>query len=238
MANAPVISAEAVKPLPTLLVDSRESRSEVPSWLKKLGYATDSAELQVGDYWAPGFVIVERKVNTDFILSIMDQRLFGQAELMACHEDRAVMIIEGPLNPGGSQIEPESLAGALSALVMYYGLQILPTTGPEQTARVIGRLLRNRVEGLGYDIPSRASKPKIDGAMSQYLLEGCPGIGPAMARRLLVHFGSAGAVFAASAKDLQAVKGIGAKMAEAMLYAIHHKPSAFRDTKGPAPASW
>ena len=179
---------------------------------------------------------MERKVNTDFILSLMDQRLFGQAELMACHEDRAVMIIEGALTGMRSKVEPEALAGALSALVMYYGLHILPTTGPEQTARVIGRLLRNRAQGLGYDISSRPTKPKVDGAMSQFLLEGLPGIGPQMARRLLMHFGSAAAVFTATTKELQGVKGVGAKMADAITAALHHKPTAFRDTKNPAPS--
>lgn len=224
-----------LKPVPLLLVDSRESRSEVPAWLAKLGYATQSTELQVGDYHAPGYVLVERKSAVDFVTSLMDSRLLGQAEMLASHDDRAVMIIEGGLDKVRSAMQPEAVAGALSALTMYYGLTVLPTTGPEQTARVLGRLLIHRVNGLGYDIATRVAKPKVDGAISQYLVEGMPGVGPQVARRLLEHFGSAAAVFAASSVELQGVKGVGAKMADAMLQALHHKPSAFRDTKGPAP---
>lgn len=230
-------AAPGLPPLPTLLVDSRESRCEVPIWLRKLGYATESAELAVGDYHAPGLVIIERKAAGDFVSSLLDSRLFGQAELLAAHDDRAVMIIEGTLDRVRSDIQPEALAGALSALSMYYRLSVLPTTGPEQTARVIGRLMLHRSTGLGYEINLRTAKPKVDGAVSQYLVEGLPGIGPAMARKLLAHFGSAAAVFGASSAQLQAVKGVGAKMADALQRALHHRPTWFRDTKGPAPGN-
>ena len=221
--------------LPTLLVDSRESRSDVPTWLTRLGYATESTELQVGDYHAPGLILVERKVASDFVLSLMDGRLFGQAELLANHEDLSLLIIEGRLDTVRSAVEPEAIAGALSALAMYYDLKVLTTVGPEMTARVIGRVVMNRTNGLGYDIGSRVLKPKLDGAMSEYLLQGLPGIGPQMARRLLGVFGSAAAVFAASETQLQTVKGLGAKMAAQIVSALHHKPTNFRDTKGPAP---
>ncbi|MBK6616616.1 helix-hairpin-helix domain-containing protein [Ottowia sp.] len=56
-----------------------------------------------------------------------------------------------------------------------------------------------------------------------------------MARRLIGEFGSAAAVFAASSAELQKVKGIGAKLAGDITVALHHRPTAFRDTKGPAP---
>lgn len=229
-------SATSSPALPTLLVDSRESRSEVPSWLIRLGIATASTELQVGDYHAPGHVIIERKVNSDFMLSLMDGRLFGQAELLANHDDRAIIVIEGSLADVRSEIAPEAIAGALSALAMYFGLSVLPTVNAEQTARVIGRLLAHRVTGLGYDIPMRVAKPKVDGALSQYLLEGLPGIGPGIAQRLLQHFGSAHAVFNASEAELQGMKGIGKKTAEGILRALHHRPTAMRSTKGPAPS--
>jgi len=222
-------------PLPNLIVDSRESRSDVPRWLTKLGYETSTAELQVGDYHAPGLVIVERKTSTDFVLSMMDGRLFGQAEMLANHDDLAIMVVEGVLEAGRSVLDPDALPAALAALTGYYGLNVVGTSGPEMTARFIGRKMRQMVNGLGYHIGSSTGKPKIDGAMSQFLLEGLPGVGPQMARHFLAHFGSAAAVFAASVEELQRVKGVGAKTALAIFNAVHHKPTAFRDTKGPSP---
>lgn len=64
-------------------VDSRESRSDVPRWLSRLGYTTTTAELAMGDYAIGEKVLVERKAANDLALSIMDGRLFGQAELLA-----------------------------------------------------------------------------------------------------------------------------------------------------------
>ncbi|MCL4682447.1 MAG: hypothetical protein KJZ92_14410 [Rhodocyclaceae bacterium] len=54
-----------------VIIDSRESRSEVPRWLERLGVATEQAEMQVGDYLVADAFLVERKAANDFALSII-----------------------------------------------------------------------------------------------------------------------------------------------------------------------
>lgn len=216
-------------------VDSRESRSDVPRWLSRLGYTTTTAELAMGDYAIGKKVLVERKAANDLALSIMDGRLFGQAELLASADAKmACVVIEGSLGELYSAIDPEAVAGALSTLTLYYGLPVIPTPSAEHTARLLGRLARHATEGLGYEIALRAGKPKTDGGRAQYLVEGLPGVGAETARKLILHFGSAAAVFAAGESDLCAVKGIGAKTARGILDALHARPTAFRSTKGAA----
>ena len=46
-----------------------------------------------------------------------------------------------------------------------------------------------------------------------YLLQGLPGIGPRMAKRMLEYFGSVENVFAADEQELTRVEGIGKKKA-------------------------
>ncbi|HEY0947463.1 MAG TPA: ERCC4 domain-containing protein [Opitutaceae bacterium] len=218
-----------------ICVDSRESRSDVPRWLARLGYAITTAELAVGDYAIADKLLVERKAANDLALSIMDGRLFGQAELLASADAKmACVVIEGSLGELYSSIDPEAVAGALSTLTLYYGLPVIPTPSPEHTARLIGRLARHVTEGLGYEIALRAAKPKTDGGRAQYLVEGLPGVGAETARKLILHFGSAAAVFAAGEAELCAVRGIGAKTARGILDALHARPTAFRSTKGAA----
>lgn len=56
-------------------------------------------------------------------------------------------------------------------------MPVLVVPGPEQTARLLARMVRHATEGLGYEIPLRAKKQRPDGAMAQYLVEGLPGVG-------------------------------------------------------------
>lgn len=212
-------------------VDHRESRCAVPSWLNRLGFQTEVAELPVGDYRIGDKVAIERKDANDFALSVMDGRLFGQAELLASTFPNCAIVVEGDLSSVYSKIEPEALAGALSALVVFFQMPVITVRDEEATARLIGRLGKHATEGLGYEIALRTSKPKHDGGLAQYLVEGLPGVGAETARRLLQHFGSPGNVFAAGANELQQVKGIGAKTATGIRAALDYAPSSFRSTK-------
>jgi ERCC4-type nuclease len=121
----------------------------------------------------------------------------------------------------------------LSAIVVFFGIAILPSANAMTTARLIGRLGTHALDGLGYEIPARVKKPKQDGAVAQYLVEGLPGIGPESARKLLAHFGSSRAVFAATTEALRAVPGIGPKTAAGIIAALDHQPTQFHSTKGP-----
>lgn len=103
----------------------------------------------------------------------------------------------------------------------------------DSSARLLARMHKHLTEGLGYEVATRVAKPRVapDGAMSQYLVSGLPGVGPELARRLVMHFGSAGAVFAASEKDLCSVKGIGTGTARKIVESLQLRPSNFRTTK-------
>ena len=46
---------------------------------------------------------------------------------------------------------------------------------------------------------------------AQFLIEGLPGVGPSIAKKLLEHFGSAQAVLGASPEQFKAVRGMGPK---------------------------
>lgn len=62
--------------------------------------------------------------------------------------------------------------------------------------------------------------------------EGLPGVGPETARKLVSHFGSPRAVFAAGAQQLRRCKGIGPKTADSIAAALDLRPTAYRQTKG------
>ncbi|MBS3912741.1 MAG: endonuclease [Hydrogenophaga sp.] len=215
-----------------LIVDSRETRCDIPNTLRSLGVPFEIAELSAGDYKLGPFLI-ERKSANDLVASILDGRLFEQAEAICLNADRPMIVIEGDLTAVVSAIDYESLLGAISALTVFWEIQVLHLPSSQSSARLVARMHKHLTDGLGYEVATRVAKPRAapDGAMSQYLVSGLPGVGPELARRLVQHFGSAGAVFAASEKDLCSVKGIGAGTARKIVESLQLRPSSFRSTK-------
>lgn len=204
-----------------IIVDSRESRSGLALQLTRLGANVIGEELECGDYiLADGFG-VERKTASDFVLSIQDRRLFSQAAIMKSAYRRVVVIVEGDIFATRSSMTPEALLGAVSWLTVIEGIPVLSSSSTNQTAQLLMTMQRHAVEGLGYEIALRGSKPKDRTAQSQFLVEGLPGIGPAAAKKLLAAFGSAKAIFEAPVEALRAVAGIGPKTIQAMHETLH-----------------
>ncbi|WP_297500033.1 ERCC4 domain-containing protein [Ferrovum sp.] len=220
----------------TLVVDSRETNSGVKRRLESLLIPFEQAELTTGDFQIGEFLI-ERKTAQDFAASILDRRIFGQVENLVSVSTKPVLLIEGDIATVVNNLHPDALPGAISAMLVYYGVRLTHVSDNWGTARLLGRMHKHLNDGLGYEIPLRPEKPAFrpNGALSQYLVEGLPGVGPELARRLLLHFGSARSVFAANVDSLCAVKGVGRKTALSIAEALDSCPTAFRVTKTPPP---
>ena len=198
--------------MPHITVDQRESRSPVIQALRADPEVTiELRELSCGDYLVREDVAVERKSATDFVLSIFDQRLFQQVARLKQEYARPIFIVEGNVFKTRSQITPKALHGAISYLVAIEGVTLLTYDGPAETALSIATMARHLQEGLGYEVPSRAAKPKVGPDTAQFLLEGLPGCGPKTAKTLLSTFGSPLAAFSAPVEKLCEVPGVGKK---------------------------
>lgn len=198
-----------------LRVDNRETRSGLTQQLKsRSDLEVKFEDLPVGDFLLSDDVVVERKAASDFVLSILDKRLFSQVQLMKAAYARAIVLIEGDVFATRSAIQPDALRGALSWLAVIEGVAVMTTQGPLESAACLAVMTRHAQEGLGYEIALRAGKPKSLDVLSRFAVEGLPGCGPATARKLLRHFGTVRAVYNASADELSAVSGVGRKQAE------------------------
>jgi excinuclease ABC subunit C len=82
--------------------------------------------------------------------------------------------------------------------------------------------LLQRVRDEAHRFAIAHHRARRDRAMTDSLLDGLPGVGPARKRALLTHFGSPEAVLAASSEELQAVPGLPAKLARD-LHALLHR---------------
>lgn len=221
-------------PSTPLIVDSRETRSGMISRLSTLGIPVETEEMAAGDYRI-GPYLIERKTTNDLAASILDGRLFSQAEGVCNNADRPMLLIEGDLTKIASQIQTEALLGAISALTVFWHLQLVQLPDMDASSRFLARLHKHMTEGLGYEVPTRVQKPRVapDGAAAQFVVGGLPGVGPEMARKLLAHFGSARAVFQATQSELCLCKGVGPTTARNIAQALDTKPTSYRNTKLP-----
>jgi len=196
-----------------ILVDHRELRSGIPGALKRAGVPVAAAQLPAGDYVLSDRLIVERKTGADLAASIKDRRLFEQVDRLGEAYAAVVLVVEGePVH-----ISEASWKSALGR-VLVGGVALLPTEDRDDTARWLARLYR--LEGKG---PTRARgaprprRPTADlAAVAEDVLGCLPGVSTVGARRLLAHFGSLAAVFAADEPALRAVTGIGPIRAAAL----------------------
>ena len=207
-----------------IVCDHREARSTVPTALA----AHPNVELSVhhltlGDYRVNDTLIVERKTLTDFAQSIRNGRLFAQASRLArCNQARPCLILEGTrLTHWTASLPRSALQGAVITITLVFGLPLLRSSGPEETAALIlyaaDQLQRGPVR------PRRRCGYPLKGLTrhQSYLLQAVPGIGTIRAQLLLETFGSPFGVASATTEQLQIVEGIG-QAAATKIYRVFH----------------
>jgi ERCC4-type nuclease len=199
-----------------IAVDDRERCPDVVSALRKMKDVHVNFErLSLGDYSVDKRLLVERKTIHDFALSVMSGRIFRQASrLSSCSHARACFVLEGSDSDfAHTAISNEAFQGAVITVTLVFGLPLLRSHSPEETAQLIltaSRQLARRVKG----IPKRRSQRISSKRRLQVLLLQCvPDLGPVKALALLRSFGSLERVIAATYDELAAVPGVGSKTA-------------------------
>lgn len=173
--------------------------------------------LASGDYRINNHILVERKTARDLLLSIVDHRFFSQIRRMKNLSYRTLMIIEGDPFRTDLGFTPEAIKGALLSCQVIWQLPVLFTQSVHETTDTllaIGRLIEKKDEVIllrgGY-------RPRRLRTRQLYFLQGLPGVGPRLAKRLLDQFGTPLNVLNSSIAELSAVEGIGNGRASAIL---------------------
>jgi ERCC4-type nuclease len=171
------------------------------------------ARLDAGDYLVEGGVLVERKTYADFAASVADGRLFPQAARLARSPHRPVVLIEGLPTASMPDVHPNALKGASISLAVMWRLPVLHSSDPQDSLQIL-RCLANQASRSTQNVLRRYDcKPKRLASRRLYVLQGLPGVGPALAYRLLLQLGSVERVVTADEATLMQVRGLGAKKA-------------------------
>jgi Fanconi anemia group M protein len=196
-----------------LRVDFAERNAALLDLARACGdFDVQMVRLAIGDYSIDERVVVERKTYVDFATSLADGRLFPQAAALARSPHRPVVLLEGPTPPRLPNVHPRALKGAVVSLAVMWRLPVLYARDPEDSLRIL-RDLAHQASGAGGVLPRYDRKPKRLASRKLYMLQGLPGVGPALAHRLLLEFGSVERVITASEGALMQVRGVGSKKA-------------------------
>jgi len=200
---------------PTIIVDSRELGSPTTRELSKYDILITQETLSIGDFIISDRTAIERKTAEDFVASIIDGRLFEQISNLKSAYEMPVLLIEGESFQTSRNIAPEAVMGAVASIIVDFGVPVVWTRSPSETALLLLSIAR-REQSKGERRPRirMERKPESLAHEQEFVVAGLPLVDTVIARRLLKAFGTVEKVFVASENELQNVEGIGKKISE------------------------
>jgi len=197
-----------------ITVDYRETTSGITDLFKNSGALVEIAKLSYGDYIINDTITVERKTAKDFLISIIDGRLFNQMSNLKKFCNHPILLIEGNPYETDHNFDKMAIKGTLISIQTIWYVPIIFSRTKEDSRDIL--LMISRQVGTSIDVvPLRGGyRPKRLKSKQLYLLQGFPQVGPKLAKRLILHFKSVSKIMNASAQALTEVDGIGIISAE------------------------
>ena len=198
----------------TIVCDNRETSGPVVRALSIMGVFLELDQLKVGDYIISNRVGIERKSGSDFNDSLMDGRLFDELINLNKNFKRSILILEGdPFQ--NTNINHNSLYGAISSIILNMGITIYKTRDSRETAMFLYQLAKKEQTRSESKIKLRFDKAPVDNShLLEYIIGGVPGINSSRAKRLLKAMKTLQTIFTSDIGDLMKVDGIGRKIAQ------------------------
>ncbi|WP_027471732.1 ERCC4 domain-containing protein [Saccharicrinis fermentans] len=193
---------------PSITVDYREVPSGIPDILKEKYCFIEMKRMKTGDYVINEQVVVERKTKDDFVVSLIEGRLFKQCYHLRKSAFIPTLIIEGNPFCTGHAITREAIRGALLSVSVAWQIPINYTSSVEDTVQMLWMIAQQN-QNQQQVLYRRGYKPKTLYKRQQYFLQGLPMVGPKIAAELLQHFGTIEGILKADEKSLLAVPGMG-----------------------------
>jgi Fanconi anemia group M protein len=195
-------------------VDYREKPSGLIELLKKEDVEIEIKKISYGDYVINNSITIERKTARDFLVSIIDGRLFNQLSNLRKYCVNPIILVEGNPFKTDFAFDHTAIKGALISTQAIWYIPVLFSRSKEDTRDIF--LMIGRQEEASLDVvPLRGGyRPKRLKSRQLFILQGLPKVGPTVAKRLLIHFGSVSSVMNATVEDLVQVQGLGRTSAE------------------------
>jgi Fanconi anemia group M protein len=199
-----------------IFVDHREKGSGVIKELVDLNVKLKLEQLNMADYILSSRCGVEFKTVEDFANSIIDGRMLEQIKGLKNNFERPLVIIEGEQDLFSVRnIHPNAIRGMLATIAVGYGIPILSTKNPKESAALLLAIAKREQEETGKDFSMHADrKPMTLKEQQEYVVSALPNIGGTLAKELLKKFKTIKKIVNAKEEKLQKVSKIGEKKAK------------------------
>jgi ERCC4-related helicase len=194
-----------------IIADFREKGSAVLKKLLEMNADLIIEKIEVGDYQISERVGIEFKTTIDFIESLIDGRLLTQLPELKRNYEKPLIIVEGNQDIYSLRnVHPNAIKGMISTILINFGIPILYTKNPKETAEYILSIAKREQEEGKRNFSAHAEKRLLSTKEHQeYIISSFPGIGTIVAKSLLKHFKTIKSIINAEEKELLEVDGIG-----------------------------
>ncbi|MEK6839874.1 MAG: ERCC4 domain-containing protein, partial [Nanoarchaeota archaeon] len=208
-----------------IIVDHRERASGIIKELAKNGFDVEVRQLITADYIIEGqdrngnrlTIGIERKVQSDFLNSIIDKRIIQQLIYLKENFSAPLLIIEGSENIYTLRnFHPNAVRGMMAAIAIDFQIPIIHTKNMRDTAALLEVIARRLEKPRSQLSLLKKRKPASLKEQQEYIVESLPLIGPQMAKALLKNFKSVKNIFNASEDELLKMEKMGKKKIEGM----------------------
>jgi Fanconi anemia group M protein len=200
-----------------IIADHREMRSKVIESLEKLGADIEITTLKVGDYVVSDRVAFERKRIDDLFATLLERReLFSQINDLARSYKRPILIIEGddPFFSLNGRMHPNAIQGVLNTIALMR-IPALFTLNEAETAQVITMIAEKEQGNTKRPFSQHGKRSRFSQTEAkEYVVSSILGIGPTVARNLLLHFGNVENIMTAPRDELMKVERVGSSTAD------------------------
>ena len=173
------------------------------------GIDVDVAQVACGDYIIDRRLTIERKTAKDFLVSIIDGRLFKQAARLKTNARLPILLIEGNPFKTDLNVSRPAIKGALLCIQAVFYLPVVFSRSREESVDLM-KGMADLIENHTTVTRQRGGyRPRKLASRQLYFLQGLPGIGPQLARRLMECFGTVSKIFTVPVEKLKQVPGIG-----------------------------
>jgi len=192
-----------------ITADYREKTSGLINLLNNEDIIIEVKKVPYGDYIINNSITIERKTAKDFLISIIDGRLFNQLSNLKKYCTNPILFIEGNPYKTGLNFENMAIKGALISIQAIWYIPVIFSRSKKDTKDIF-MMISRQDESYTDVVPLRGGyRPKRLKSKQLYLLQGLPQVGPMLAKRLIEHFKSVSKIMNASIGELTEVEGIG-----------------------------
>jgi ERCC4-type nuclease len=210
--------------LSALTIWTTKPKSKLAARLAEIGIevlALEQDEGNIDRYVLSERVAIEHRTSSAFLRGIQDKTLFTSAIHLREQYEIAALVVEGQVDHTRTGFHPQAVRGALTSMLVAYGLSVLSTPNLDETAALLAMLARQVQVGIPEISLNYKRKATELADLQQRVVEMLPGCGVSTARDLLQTFGSIERIVQADPQALRGVRGIGAKRAAEIHRTLH-----------------